>query len=104
MKTRIIAAVGQTHFINKLTQFLRARVELLCYLFFSDSCIDPVCNMNIDSVTQELQVATDRIKKLQMQLAQINQTNGNGNGGIRQRILPDKQHLHQNFAEIETVL
>ena len=58
--------------------------------------------MNIDSVTQELQVATERIQILQMQLAQINQTNGNG--GIRQRIITNKQHQHQNIAEIETVL
>jgi len=66
------------------------------------SCLDPLCNMNIDSVTQELQVATERIKILKMQLAQINQTNGNG--GIRQRIITNKQQQHQNIAEIETVL
>jgi hypothetical protein len=37
-----------------------------------------------------------------MQLAQINQTNGNG--GIRQRVITNKQQQHQNIAEIETVL
>ena len=41
------------------------------------SCLDPICNMSIDSVTKQLNVATKRIKMLQMQLAQISQKNGN---------------------------
>ena len=77
------------------------------YLFFvaESSCLDPICNMSIDSVTRQLNVATERIKMLQMQLAQISHTNGNGNAAIRQRTLPNKQRQHhQNVEEIETVL
>ena len=63
--------------------------------------MDPICNLSIDSVTKELHVATERIKILQKQLAQINESNGNV--GIRQRIIITP-NIHQNVAEIETVL
>ena len=74
-------------------------------IYFTDSsCMDPICNLSIDSVTKELHVATERIKILQKQLAQINESNGNV-GILRQRIVitPNSRH-HQNVAEIETVL
>ena len=35
-------------------------------IFADSSCLDLLCNMNIDSVTQELQVATERIKILKV--------------------------------------
>ena len=61
--------------------------------------------MSIDSVTRQLNVATERIKLLQMQLAQISHTNGNGNTELRQRNLLNKQHSHhRSVEEIETVL
>ena len=82
----------------------------------SKSCFNPICNTSIDLVTKELQVATERIKILQLQLDKVNMP---GEHQVRKVKHDKKQHqlykrnhrissnsaisVH-NVAEIETVL
>lgn len=66
------------------------------YIFLG--CVDPLCNMSINSVTQELREATERIKLLQNQLAKVKQAEN----VKKRKVLNVRQ---QNaVAEIETVL
>ena len=81
------------------------------------TCEDPLCNMSIDSVSKELHVATERIRVLQKQLADL------GNNGRKNTTMntvayrqvgyhlckPQQRRINhyqyrQSVAEIETVL
>jgi hypothetical protein len=89
------------------------------------SCHNPVCNLSINSVTQELQSATQRIKVLQKQLADVDSiditpTTTTTTTMSQQKTLklwqtpaPNVMHVYhrggnrlteQNISEIETVL
>ena len=62
------------------------------------SCINPICDLSIKSVTQDLQEATQRIRFLQSQLDQLH---------YNRRNLPrstSRGACLQNVSEIETVL
>ena len=64
-----------------------------------NSCINPICDLSIKSVTKDLQQATQRIKFLQSQLEQLHQ---------HRRPSSSRSTRHgaclQNVSEIETVL
>ena len=74
----------------------------------SKSCVNPGCGHSIQCVTQDLHLATQRIKILQNQLEQLHQRRNIvvAHPNTRNSIV---QHRHgascmQNVSEIETVL